>query len=166
MRPAMRSAIIVAVCAGAAAIPTLVVLGENPVGATAGTAALAPSTAFGENILFKSGVDSTFCIDEQSGSTQGRTVILSTCTTADTQRWALTHNANGTNSIVDSEGMCVDSTGRKAGDGVALEVFDCNLHTHQQVSYTATGLIQTKGGCFSVPGARCRQWRCCLAGHM
>ena len=125
--------------------------GSGSVGA-AGTP-LPPSTAHAENVLFKSALDNTFCIDVVPGSTQGRAVILSTCSTADTQRWALTDNVGGTNSIIDSEGMCVDSTGRKLGDGLSLEVFDCSFHAHQRFSYTADGLIQAKQGCLSVQGA-------------
>jgi hypothetical protein len=116
-------------------------------------APLPPSTAHGENFLFKSALDTNFCIDVAAGSTQGRSVILNQCTSVDTERWALTDNANGTNAIVDSEGMCVDSSGRKLGDGISLEVFDCSFHGHQRFSYTTDGLIQTKEGCLSVQGA-------------
>jgi len=120
-------------------------------GATAHHAAVTPTTAHGEYFLFKSALDSTFCIDEQPGNTQGRTVILSTCTTADTQRWSLTENSDGTNFIVDSQGMCVDSTGRKLGDGFAVEAFDCNSHAHQRFTYTADGQLQARLGCLAVP---------------
>lgn len=114
---------------------------------------LPPSTAHGENNLFESALDNSYCIDVVPGGTQGRAVILSTCSTADTQRWALTDNADGTNAIIDSEGMCVDSTGRKLGDGISLGVFDCTFHGHQRFSFTPDGLIQAKQGCLSVQGA-------------
>lgn len=113
----------------------------------------APSTAHGESFLFKTQLDSSFCVDVVSGATQGRTVFLSTCSTADTQRWSLTKNADGSNAFIDSQGMCVDSSGRKAGDGLPVKVFNCNFGKTQRFRYTAAGHIQVNGTnlCFSIP---------------
>jgi len=157
MRTSSRKSRVLAVVTAAVSLLGGAILVVGPFGGAgfvgaAGTP-LPPSTAYGESLLFKAAVDGTFCLDEQSGSTQGRMVILSTCTTADSQRWTLTHDPDGSNAMVDSQGMCIDSTGRKVNDGTAVEVFDCNLHSHQRFSYTADGLIQAKQGCLSVPGA-------------
>jgi hypothetical protein len=119
------------------------------------SAAVTPSTAHGEHFLFELAVDRTFCIDEAPGNAQGRAVTLSACGTADTERWALTENADGTNAFIDSQGMCLDTTGRKIGDGIALKVFDCRFNDHERFSYTALGLVQVKStdACLRVPGA-------------
>jgi hypothetical protein len=112
-----------------------------------------PSTAHGENFLFKTTLDTTFCIDEAAGATQGRAMFMFSCTTADTQRWAITKNSDGTNALIDSQGMCVDTTGRKAGDGLAIKVANCNFGKQQRFRYTASGLIQVSGTtlCFWIP---------------
>jgi hypothetical protein len=114
---------------------------------------LPPSTAHGANFLFESVLDTNFCIDVAPGTTEGRAVTLSACLTADTERWALTENTDGTNAFIDSEGMCLDSTGHKLGDGNPLEVFDCGFRGHERFSYTVDGLIQAKVGCLSVQAA-------------
>ena len=58
---------------------------------------------------------------------------------------------DGTNFIVNSQSMCVDSTGRKPGDRFAVEAFDCNSHAHQRFTYTADGQLQARLGCLAVP---------------
>jgi hypothetical protein len=47
--------------------------------------------------------------------------------------------------------MCLDSTGRKLGDGIALQVVACGFGGHERFSFSSTGLIQTKNGCLFVP---------------
>jgi hypothetical protein len=90
--------------------------------AAADGGAATPTTAHGANFLVKSQLDSNFCIQVGSGINEGRTITLVQCGTADTQRWAFTWNADDTNSIVDTQGMCLDGRTRKGGDGLALPV--------------------------------------------
>lgn len=108
-----------------------------------------------DNFLLESVVNTNFCIDDGPGFATGRALLLQSCTTVDTQRWALTDNADGTNALDDSQGMCVDTTGRTVGDGIAVAVFDCRFGMTQRFRYTVAGLVQAKGTntCLSVPGA-------------
>jgi len=115
--------------------------------ATAGNAAslskaLPASVAHGPNFLIESALDYSFCVDEAPGTAPGRIVSLSPCSTALTERWTLTENADGTNAIVDSQGMCLDTTGRKAGDQTALEVLPCNFKGHERFSFSGEGQFQ------------------------
>ena len=140
-RPLVGCAAVVALTGGA-------VMMAGAVSATA-----TPTTAHGTYFLFKSAIDNNFCVDVAPGATAGRAVSLSACGTADTERWTLTDNADGTNLVVDSQGMCLDKAGRVVGDGTPLEVFACGFQSHQRFRYTADGLIQDKTtkDCLSVP---------------
>jgi hypothetical protein len=132
----------------------LVLLGTTVVTGSVG-AVVPPSTAHGEHFLFKSALNNAFCISDAAGNTNGRKVTLAGCSTIDTERWTLTEDTDGTNALVDSQGMCVDTTGRVAGDGLAVKVFTCGFGAHQRFRYTAAGLIQATGTtlCLWVPGA-------------
>src|SRR5581483_844594 len=113
------------------------------------------STVFGTNFLIKSQVDNSFCVQVASGTTEGRTITLQTCGSADTQRFAFSHNADETNVILDSQGMCLDGRSRKAGDGLALPVQKCRFGDALRWAYLASGQIKDvkNGKCLQVPGA-------------
>ena len=113
------------------------------------------STAHGENFLFKSAVDNSFCIDMSPGATEGLNVVLSACGTADTERWALTWNADGSNAFINSQGMCLDARQRKAGDGLAVRAYKCHFGENERWSYNAAGQIveDHSGLCLSIPAA-------------
>jgi hypothetical protein len=127
----------------------------GPVVALAAPPPPPPSTAHGENFLVKSAVDSTFCMDMTPGATNGLNVVLNTCTTTDTQRFAFTWNADGSNAIINSQGMCVDARQRKAGDGLSIRAWQCHFGDNERYSYNAAGQIveNYSGLCLSVPGA-------------
>ena len=114
-----------------------------------------PTTAHGTNFQVKNGLDNSFCMDIAGGATEGRTLSLSQCTAAASQRWGFTWNANDTNSIVETQGMCVDVRGRHAGDGIAIAAYKCHHADNQKFTFTATGHIQElkSGKCLSVPRA-------------
>jgi len=130
-------------------------LGGSAVAAAIVAPRATPSTAHGEGFQLRSHVDSNFCIDVPAGSTQGRQLSLGVCSLNATQRWTFTSNADGTNLIVDSMGMCVDAVGRKAGDGIALKVVNCSFVKTQRFRYTSVGRIQLSGttSCLSIPRA-------------
>jgi hypothetical protein len=123
--------------------------------ADGGAAAQTPTTAHGANFLVKSQLDATFCIQVGAGTNEGRTITLVACGTADTQRWAFTWNADDTNSIVESQGMCLDGRARKGGDGLALPVQKCRFNDAWRFTFTASGLIKDvkNNKCLSIPGA-------------
>jgi len=115
-----------------------------------------PSYAHGGGYQVKSWVDTSFCIDVAPGGTQGRAVTLSQCfSAAASERWTFTKNSDGSNLIVDSQGMCVDSVGRKAGDGIAVKVRNCSFVKSQRFRVTNLGQIQLSGTttCLAIPRA-------------
>jgi hypothetical protein len=114
-----------------------------------------PSTAHGANFVFKSAIDNNFCVDTQPGATEGLNVILSACGTVDTERFALTMNGDGSNVIIDSQGMCVDQRQRVAGDGLPVRAYKCHFGENERWSYNAGGQIveNDSGLCLSVPSA-------------
>lgn len=114
-----------------------------------------PSTAHGEGLLVKSVVDPNFCIDVKPGPAVGRPLTLSACGFNVTQRWTFTKNSDGTNLFVDSQGMCVDTAGRKPGDGVAVTVRNCSFVTTQRFRFSSVGRFQLNGTktCLSIPRA-------------
>jgi hypothetical protein len=136
-------------------IGLVTVVGSGAIAAASVAPHATPTTAHGGGFLIRSGVNQNYCVDVVAGATQGRALSLSACSQNASQRWTFTENADGTNVIVDSLGMCVDAAGRKAGDGVALRVVRCSFVKAQRASYSSVGRIQVSGtkNCFSVPQA-------------
>jgi Ricin-type beta-trefoil lectin domain len=114
-----------------------------------------PSVGHGAGIQFKAQLNQQYCIEVAPGTTQGRALTLSACSSGSSQRWMLTKNADGTNLFADVQGMCVDTAGRKAGDGVAVKVDNCTFGKTQRFRYTAASHLQLNGTttCLSVPRA-------------
>lgn len=148
MKPSARSNRLTALLATGVA---LVALGATPALAKK----LSPTLAGSANLLIKSQLDSNFCIEVGSGTGEGRTLALEQCGLADTQRWTLTRNADETNLIVESQGMCVDGNQRPADAGLPLPVDMCRMGAPWRFSMDASGLIQNgkSGKCLSIPGA-------------
>ena len=113
------------------------------------------STIHGVNFLIKSQVDNSFCVQVASGTTEGRTITLQTCGSADTQRFAFSNNHDDTNVILDSQGMCLDGRNRKPNDGLAIPVQKCKFGEAFRWAYLASGQIKDvkNGKCLQVPGA-------------
>ncbi len=114
-----------------------------------------PSTAHGGGFKIKSAVDYNWCVDVAPGSTPGRPVTLSACSSVATEQWTLTKNSDGSNLLVDSQGMCVDTVGRKANDGIGVKAMNCSFVKTQRFRYTSLGRIQLSGTstCLSIPRA-------------
>ena len=131
------------------------VIGSSAVAVAVVNSHAALSTAHGEGLQIKSQVDPSFCIDVTAGATQGRALSLSACGGYATQRWTFTKNSDGSNLLVDTQGMCVDTAGRKAGDGVALKVRNCSFANSQRLQFTSAGHLQVSGTtkCVSIPRA-------------
>ena len=109
---------------------------------TTEAATATPSTIHGVNFQIKSQLDQTFCVQVESGTTEGRTITLQQCAAGDLQRWAFTNNSDDTNIVADSQGMCLGSRGRKAGDGLALPVSKCKFTDIWRYAYTSQGTIK------------------------
>ncbi len=137
----------------AVGIGLVVALGSGAVAGASVHLLSTPSTAHGEYFQLKSQKDSTFCIDVDPQGTPGRSLFLSVCTAALSQRWTFTSNADGSNLLVNSQGFCVDAVGRTPGDGVALQVNHCNFAKSQRLHFTDAGNIQIGGtkNCLSYP---------------
>jgi hypothetical protein len=112
-----------------------------------------PTTVHGTGFQLHSMLDTSFCIDVAPGAAEGRTVTLSQCTAATSQRWGFTWNADQTNLLVEAEGMCVD--GRKPQAGVAATVGYCRFADPWRYVFTAEGLVQNvkTGRCLTIPRA-------------
>jgi Ricin-type beta-trefoil lectin domain len=114
-----------------------------------------PTSAHGTNFQVKNGLDNNFCMDVAAGATEGRSLSLNTCSVVPSQRWGFSWNVGETNSIIESQGMCADVRGRRAGDGVAIAVYKCHHAENQKFTFTSTGhIIDLKSNkCLSVPRA-------------
>lgn len=112
-----------------------------------------PSSAHGSNLLLRAQADPNFCLQVEAGTLQGRMITLQQCSTAQEQRWALTWNQDGSNTIVDIQGMCLDARLRTS-DGVPVAVRNCRFGDAWQYVVTPEGRIvdvQT-GRCVDVGG--------------
>jgi hypothetical protein len=124
-----------------------------PVSADAG-GGLPATTAHGANFLVKSHLDNNFCVQVESGSTEGRPLTMQQCSLADNQRWMLTWGANGLNEMVETQGMCVDVRARRVGDEISVAVFLCQHNRTGALTFTSSGLLEFKsGGCLAIAGA-------------
>ena len=118
-------------------------------------AATVPTTIHGVNFMIQSQIDVNYCIQIDNGTQEGRALTLQQCQGQDTIRWALTDNADDTNFIVDSQGMCVDGHFKKANLGLSVTVAKCQTGRVWRFAYTGVGQlmdVQNKK-CLSVPGA-------------
>ncbi len=133
----------------------MLLVGGGAVAATNYLPRTTPSTAHGSNFQIKSAVDFSFCIDVPAGATPGRKLTLTACSPANTERWAFTENSDGTNLLIDDQGFCVDSVGRKAGDGISLQVLKCSFVKSQRFRYNSIGQMQffETTNCVSLPRA-------------
>lgn len=61
--------------------------------------------------------------------------------------------ATGLNQMIETQGMCVDVSGRKPGDGLAVRVTFCKNARSERLTFTATGQIEFAKGCLSIPRA-------------
>lgn len=114
-----------------------------------------PSQVHGVNFLIKPQLDNFFCVQVESGGTEGRPITLQTCGNADTQRWALSNNSDGTNLILDSQAFCVDGDFHKGDEGIARTVRTCGFESTSRFVFTSAGLIRDvkNNMCLWVPGA-------------
>jgi hypothetical protein len=114
-----------------------------------------PSATWGESVQITSQLGTSFCIDVAPGGAQGRALRLWVCQPSSSERWTFTKNSDGSNLFVDSQGMCVDSVGRKAGDGISVKVRNCSFVKSQRFRVTSVGRIQLSGTttCLSIPRA-------------
>jgi hypothetical protein len=123
--------------------------------ATTVDAVSTPTTVHGTNFLVRSQLDEDFCMAVEPGTGPGRTITLQACSTADTQRWALTWNDDDTNLLVDIQGMCVDARLRTTSQGQPASVQRCRFGDAWRFTFDTTGRIQEvkNGRCLAVPGA-------------
>ena len=150
-----RSRTVAVLAAVIVAVGAAVSVGTGPAASADTSAAVVstPTTAHGTGFQVKNGLDFNFCIDVEPGATEGRPVTLQICSGVATQRWGFTWNADQTNTIVDTMGMCLD--GAKPQPGVASTVKLCKFGDPWRFTYSSTGLIQNvkTGLCLDVPRA-------------
>ena len=114
---------------------------------------LPASTAHGEGFQLHSMLDQSFCIEVAAGATDLRPVTLGQCSAIGAQRWTFSWLASGLNQLIETQGMCVDVSSRKPGDGLAVPVTYCTNARPQKLTYTPTGQIEFARGCLAVPRA-------------
>jgi hypothetical protein len=114
---------------------------------------LPASTAHGGGFQLQSMLDQSFCIEVAAGATDLRPVTLGQCSTLGAQRWTLSWLASGLNQMIETQGMCVDVSSRKPGDGIAVPVTYCRDTRPQKLTFTVTGQIEFARGCLAVPRA-------------
>ena len=125
-------------------------------GAATADAVTTPTTASGSNFLIKTLLDTNYCMAVQPGTAEGRTVTLAACdATSDFQRWGLTQNNDGTNLIIDTQGMCLDARLRTTNQGQTVPVQQCRFGDAWRFTYTVLGQLQEvkNGRCLAVAGA-------------
>jgi hypothetical protein len=115
----------------------------------------APSTARGSSLLIKSQIDNYYCVEVAGGTASGRAIRLEQCGATDTQRWTFTKDSDGTNLIVDSQGMCLDGRLPRATHLPGMPVNSCRFTSDERYTFLPSGMIKnvSSGRCLSVPGA-------------
>lgn len=116
--------------------------------------AATPSTVHGSNFLLRAASDNNFCLQVASGTLAGRAITVQQCNpNVGEQRWAFTWNEDGTNSIVDIQGMCLDGRLRTS-NGSPAAVRNCRFGDAWQFVFAGGGQIQDvkSGRCLDVPG--------------
>jgi hypothetical protein len=114
---------------------------------------LPASTAHGGGFQLHSMLDQSFCIEVAAGATDLRPATLGQCSAIGVQRWTFSWLASGLNQLIETQGMCVDVSSRKPGDGLAVPVTYCRDTRPQKLTFTVTGQIQFAKGCLAVPRA-------------
>jgi len=114
----------------------------------------APTTVHGVNFKIHSQIDFNFCIETANGTTEGRSVTLQICSGSDFQFFQLPLFDNGTNILVENQGLCLD--GRLVNPlFLARKVYHCGSGDGFRFTVLSTGQIQgvKTGKCLQVPGA-------------
>ncbi|MEI8334099.1 MAG: ricin-type beta-trefoil lectin domain protein [Chloroflexota bacterium] len=114
---------------------------------------LPASTAHGGGFQVQSMLDQSFCIEVAAGATDLRPVTLGQCSALGAQRWTFSWLASGLNQMIETQGMCVDVSSRKPGDGLAVPVTFCKDTRPEKLTFTMTGQIEFARGCLAVPRA-------------
>ncbi len=84
--------------------------------------------------------DTNFCLETEG---DGR-IMVSECATRDNQHFMFTNNADGSVTIVDGYGLCLDRGDGKPGSAVTSG--PCNFGPRQRFNYSTTGKLQQPGG--------------------
>jgi hypothetical protein len=138
--------------ASAAAIVGLMI--AVPVATASSGASAPPSTVGGGVFSLHSMADQSFCLDVvDQGS--GLVVVVSMCTAAESQKFALSHGADGLNLMLDSHGNCL-AHGAKIGPGFfAVGDGPCKYKPIGRWSILADGLVTQgdSGLCLTIPRA-------------
>jgi hypothetical protein len=102
---------------------------------------------FGNWFLIKSADNGSFCMDASLDAGQrGHEVYIFKCHGRYNQRWTLLQNADHTTSIVGFDGRCLDITGARVGDGVALQLYPCHLNPNQKFERRQGMLVEKQSG--------------------
>ncbi len=121
--------------------------------AVAAPVVLPTTTAHGVGFQLHSALDTSFCAEVDGGAADLRSVTLEPCSAISAQRWTFSWLATGLNQLIETQGMCVDVSSRKRGDGLAVPVTFCDNTKAQKSTFTLTGQIEFAKGCLSFPRA-------------
>jgi Ricin-type beta-trefoil lectin domain. len=117
-------------------------------------AAAPPSTVGGGVFQIHALSDQGFCMNLDDQRVQP-TLVVSQCTVAESQKFTLTHGADGLNLIVDRKGNCL-SRGIQIGKGFfAVADAPCTYQLREQWSFSLLGLMMrgSSGLCLEIPRA-------------
>ena len=120
---------------------------------------LTSTTIHGTEFKLETLVDQNFCVTTDNGTAEGRETHLQQCGSS-FGLFTFTDNSDGSNLIVDSQGMCLDGRFRTRDAGLPLKVVSCRFSDRFKWSYLANGEIQNalNGLCLRVPGAAANAW--------
>ena len=152
-RAAIVALVGVAALLGAAVAPATVGATDTAALAAAAPVVLPTTTAHGGGFQLHSASDQSFCAEVEGGATDLRSVTLSLCNPVQAQRWTFSWLATGLNQLIETQGMCVDVSGRKPGDGLAVQVTFCKNARSEKLTFTPIGQIEFAKGCLSIPAA-------------
>jgi len=153
LRAAFVALVGVAALLAAPVAPVTVGAAASVTPAAAAPVVLPASTAHGEGFQIRSVSDPSYCVEVDAGATDLRSVTMAQCNVGSQQRWTFSWLASGLNELIEIQGMCVDVSSRKPGDGLAVPVTFCKGTKAEHLSFLPGGQIEFAKGCLSIPRA-------------
>jgi hypothetical protein len=129
----------------------LVVAGAGVGGGAVWARAQRHPTAKGIDFSIRTAADPNFCIQSQGDGS----FIIGACNSNHNQRFALTDNPDGTNTLVEPDGDCVD---RGTGAiGVLLVSAPCTFGASRRFKYNTAGHFRSPGVSTCIADAKAAQ---------
>jgi hypothetical protein len=101
------------------------------------------ATIHAVNLMIKSLLDESFCVQTDVAVSAPPRVFIAPCTGASGERWTFTDGADGFNVIVGDTARCLESGGQSQRK--TLQIVTCDYHGNQRFGVDAIGRILEKG---------------------